>query len=63
MAEKLLNITELSTRFRVSKTSMYKIVKRTGFPKPIMISASLTRGKRVWPESAVDQWILAQAQR
>ncbi len=63
MAEKLLNIMELSIRFHVSKASMYKIVKRAGFPKPIMITASLTRGKRVWSESAVDQWILNQAQR
>lgn len=40
-------------RTSLSRTTLWRLVKRDAFPKPVSISP----GRVAWPESAVQAWI------
>ena len=54
--ERLLSTNEVMERLGVSKSTLWKLVKREDFPQPIKLSAQMYR----WPESAITAWIEAQ---
>ena len=53
MAGKLLRIRRVLERTGLSKTSLYRQIGESGFPRPIQ----LTENTVAWREREVDEWI------
>lgn len=51
--EKLLRLPQVLNTVGISRSTLYQLVARGDFPKPIKIS----RRACAWPESAVQRWI------
>ena len=51
--EKLLRLPQVLNTVGISKSTLYQLVARGDFPKPIKIGQRTS----AWPESAIRQWI------
>ena len=51
--EKLLRLPQVLNTVGISKSTLYQLVARGDFPKPIKIGQRAS----AWPESAVQRWI------
>lgn len=54
-ALRLLSVKEVTGRLRVSRTTLHVLITTGEFPRPVRM-----RGRILWPESAVDDWIAAR---
>lgn len=50
---KLLNLSDLMGKVGLSKSPIYKLIRRSEFPAPI----HLTDRRVAWVEAEVDEWI------
>lgn len=57
MADTLLTIEEVAVRTRLSKPTIYKLIRRGDFPKQLRLCAN----KVAWLEREVSDWIAARA--
>ena len=53
----LLRADEVMRRLSISRSNLYTLIAKEGFPEPLRLSK---RG-RAWLESEVDEWILSKA--
>lgn len=51
--DRLIRLTEVESLVGCKKSTIYTMLKREQFPKPIRLSARMV----VWPETAVLQWL------
>lgn len=56
--DRLLTIEEVGSRLRLSKPTIYKLIRQGQFPKQLRLCAN----KVVWIEREVDEWIAARAE-
>ena len=54
--DSLLQLPDLTRRFRLSKSTIYELIQRGEFPAPLKIGARASR----WRESEVSAWMAAQ---
>jgi predicted DNA-binding transcriptional regulator AlpA len=50
-----LKVEEVCARYRMSERTLYRLVQKDQFPKPIKIG-----GQNRWPESLIAEWEAAQ---
>ena len=55
--DRLLTIEEVGSRLRLSKPTIYKLIRQGQFPKQLRLCAN----KVAWIEREVDEWIAARA--
>lgn len=53
----LLRRDEVMKKVGISKSTLYKLIREDGFPKPARVGAS-----SAWVESEIDAWITARLQ-
>ena len=53
MSKSLLNLNSVIAKVDMSRSSIYKLIRLSDFPKPIAI----TKRKNLWDEEEIDQWI------
>ncbi len=53
----LLRRDEVMKKVGICKSTLYKLIRESGFPQPVRVGASST-----WVESEVDAWITARVQ-
>lgn len=53
----LLRRGEVMKKVGIGKSTLYKLIRESGFPQPVRVGASST-----WVESEVDAWITARVQ-
>lgn len=58
MADTLLTIEEVAVRTRLSKPTIYKLIRRGDFPKQLRLCAN----KVAWLEREVSAWVEARAE-
>ena len=51
----LMTLEDILVRLRVSRSTIYTLMARRGFPRPYKIGS----GNR-WPSHEVEEWLLAQ---
>lgn len=56
--DRLLTIEEVGSRLRLSKPTIYKLIRQGQFPKQLRLCAN----KVAWIEREVDEWIAARAE-
>lgn len=52
----ILRMSDLIPKLGLGKTSIYRLIKEDGFPKPI----KLTRHSVGWYEHEIDEWLLSR---
>jgi prophage regulatory protein len=57
-SDRLLTIEEVGSRLRLSKPTIYKLIRQGQFPKQLRLCAN----KVAWIEREVDDWIAARAE-
>jgi prophage regulatory protein len=50
--QRLLRINEVLNIVQVSRPTIYRLVSKGEFPRPVCIGAS-----RLWPETEINQWM------
>ncbi|TNC61832.1 helix-turn-helix transcriptional regulator [Rubellimicrobium roseum] len=58
MIEKHLNRREVEEIVGLSRASIYRLMERGEFPRPVRVTSKAVR----WPESSIAQWIVERAQ-
>jgi prophage regulatory protein len=53
LSDKLLRISDVSERLRISKSTIYKWVKDGRFPEPIILGDGASR----WVEGEINEWL------
>jgi prophage regulatory protein len=56
-SERLLRAQEVCARTGLSRTSIWRLIKKADFPSPVV----LTRQRVGWREAEVDQWIATRS--
>jgi len=57
-ADTLLTIDEVAERTRLSKPTIYKLIRQGDFPRQLRLCAN----KVAWIEREIDDWIAARAE-
>lgn len=57
-ADTLLTIEEVAVRTRLSKPTIYKLIRQGGFPRQLRLCAN----KVAWLEREVSAWVAARAE-
>jgi prophage regulatory protein len=52
-SDRLLRLPEVVDRVGLSRATIYSMIKRAEFPRPIPLTGRLRR----WPEDVVDAWL------
>ncbi|AJE46146.1 helix-turn-helix transcriptional regulator [Celeribacter indicus] len=58
MADTLLTIEEVAVRTRLSKPTIYKLIRQGHFPRQLRLCAN----KVAWLEREVGEWVAARAE-
>jgi prophage regulatory protein len=58
MADTLLTIEEVAVRTRLSKPTIYKLIRQGDFPRQLRLCAN----KVAWLEREVEEWVAARAE-
>ena len=58
MADTLLTIEEVAVRTRLSKPTIYKLIRQGDFPRQLRLCAN----KVAWLEREVSEWVAARAE-
>ncbi|NWH07345.1 MAG: AlpA family phage regulatory protein [Alphaproteobacteria bacterium] len=58
MADTLLTIEEVAVRTRLSKPTIYKLIRQGDFPRQLRLCAN----KVAWLEREVGEWVAARAE-
>ena len=53
----LISLPELIKRLKISKTSIYRMIKAGKFPRPLRLGARASR----WREDEIEKWIASRA--
>ncbi|MFM0663333.1 helix-turn-helix transcriptional regulator [Paraburkholderia sediminicola] len=51
--ERLIRLTEVMNRTALTRATLYRLMDKSDFPKPVKITATAV----AWPESSVNEWI------
>lgn len=57
MTVQILRIRDVCEKVGVSKGQIYKLIRSSGFPRPISLGSQAVG----WVESQIDEWLLDQA--
>lgn len=53
MPDRILRVPDVTETINVSRSTLYEMMARNEFPRPIKLSARIVG----WRESVIDQWI------
>lgn len=48
---KMLTVSEVATKLKIGKSTVYKLVKKNDLPKPVKLG-----NRSLWHETSIDEW-------